>query len=114
MAAIVFPVRGGCDVREGTSHIPMKSPAHPGRLLRDDLETLGLTVADAAKSLGVTMQQLYRVLSGTSGAEMAFRLEKAIGTSADTWLRMQMAFELAQVRKRPSTIKVRPLVKRVA
>ena len=45
---------------------------------------------------------------------MAFRLEKAIGTSADTWLRMQMAFELAQVRKRASTIKVRLLVKRVA
>ena len=95
---------------------PMKSPAHPGRLLRDDLETLGRTVADAAKALGVTRQQLCRVLSGTSGvsAEMAFRLEKAIGTSADTWLRMQMAFELAQVRKRASTIKVRPLVKRVA
>ena len=96
--------------------MPMKSPAHPGRLLKDDIETLGLTVAEAAKALGVTRQQLYRVLSGTSGVspEMAFRLEKAIGTSADTWLRMQMAFDLAEVRKRAGAIKVRPLAKRVA
>ena len=72
--------------------------------------------AEAAKVLGVTRQQLYRVLSGTSGVspEMAFRLEKAIGTSADTWLRMQMAFDLAEVRKRAGAIKVRPLAKRVA
>ena len=73
-------------------------------------------MADAANALGVTRQQLYRVLSGTSGVspEMAFRLEKAIGTSADTWLRMQMAFDLAEVRKRAGAIKVRPLAKRVA
>ncbi|HKZ96428.1 MAG TPA: HigA family addiction module antitoxin [Hyphomicrobiaceae bacterium] len=94
----------------------MKSPAHPGRLLKEDIEALGLTVAEAAKCLGVTRQQLYRVLSGTSGLspEMALRLEKAIGTSADTWLRMQMAFDLAQVRKRAATIEVKRLSKKVA
>ena len=96
--------------------MPMKSPAHPGRLLKDDIEAVGLTVAEAAKSLGVTRQQLYRVLNGTSGIspEMAFRLEKAIGTSADTWLRMQMAFDLAEVRKRSATIAVKRLTKKVA
>ena len=96
--------------------MPMKSPAHPGRLLKDDIEAVGLTVAEAAKSLGVTRQQLYRVLNGTSGIspEMAFRLEKAIGTSADTWLRMQMAFDLAEVRKRSASIAVKRLTKKVA
>ena len=94
----------------------MKSPAHPGRLLKDDIEALRLSVAEAAKSLGVTRQQLYRVLNGTSAIspEMAFRLEKAIGTSADAWLRMQMAFDLAQVRKRSATIEVKKLSKKVA
>ena len=94
----------------------MKSPAHPGRLLKDDIEALGLTVADAAQSLGVTRQQLYRVLNGSSGIspEMAFRLEKAIGTSADTWLRMQMSFDLADVRRRASTIVVKRIVAKVA
>ncbi len=95
---------------------PMKSPAHPGRLLKDDIEALGLTVAEAAGSLGVTRQQLYRVLNGTSAVspEMAFRLEKAIGTSADTWLRMQMAFDLAVVRRRAAKISVKRLVSKVA
>ncbi len=95
---------------------PMKSPAHPGRLLKDDIEALGLTVAEAADCLGVTRQQLYRVLNGTSAVspEMAFRLEKAIGTSADTWLRMQMAFDLAEVRRRSAKISVKRLVSKVA
>ena len=94
----------------------IKSPAHPGRLLKDDIESLGLTVAEAASNLGVTRQQLYRVLNGTSGIspEMAVRLEKAIGTSADTWLRMQMAFDLAEVRKRSSRLAVKKLVQKVA
>ena len=96
--------------------MPMKSPAHPGRLLKADIEALGLTVVDAAASLGVTRQQLYRVLNGTSGIspEMAFRLEKAIGTSADVWLKMQIAFDLAAVRKRAGDIKVKQLTMRVA
>lgn len=40
--------------------MPMKNPAHPGRLLEDDLEELGWTVAEAAEALGVTRQQIYR------------------------------------------------------
>jgi antitoxin HigA-1 len=94
----------------------MKVPSHPGRLLKADIEALGLTVAEAASSLGVTRQQLYRVLNGTSAIspEMAFRLEKAVGTSADTWLRMQAAFDLAQVRLRAADIHVEKLIGRVA
>ena len=71
----------------------MKNPAHPGRLLKNDLEELGLSVAAAAEGLGVTRQQLYNVINGKSAVtpEMAIRLEKGIGSTADTWLRMQMA-----------------------
>jgi addiction module HigA family antidote len=80
--------------------MPIKTPAHPGTLLKDDLDELGLTVAEAARGLGVTRQQLYNVINGRSGitAEMALRLEKAIGGSADHWLRMQAAYDLAQLR----------------
>ena len=96
--------------------MPMKNPAHPGRLLKDDLEALNLTVAEAAEALGVTRQQLYRVMNGTSAItpEMAVRLEKSIGTSADTWLRMQMSYDLAQVRLRVPAIKVKKLYPKVA
>lgn len=94
----------------------MKNPAHPGRLLKDDLETLGWTVAEAAEALGVTRQQLYRVINGTSAVtpDMAIRLEKGIGSTADTWLRMQAAYDLAQARLRAATLKVKKLAPRVA
>ena len=94
--------------------MPMKNPAHPGSLIRDNIEELGLTVADAAKGLGVTRQQLYKVIGGESAVtpEMAVRLEKAFGGSADAWLRMQMSFDLARVRARD--IQVTRLERKVA
>ena len=87
----------------------MKSPPHPGLGLRDEIEALGLTVAKAADGLGVTRQQLYRVIRGESGVtpEMAIRLEKAIGGTADSWLRLQTAYDLAQARRREASIKVK-------
>lgn len=91
--------------------MPMKNPAHPGRMLKDDLDALGLSVAEAAEGLGVSRQQLYNVISGKHAitSEMAVRLEKAIGTSAETWLRMQMTFDLAQTRQRTDDIVVQRL-----
>ena len=89
----------------------MKNPPHPGRLVKDNIEELGLSVAAAAERLGVTRQQLYKIIKEESAIspEMAVRLEKAIGSSADAWLRMQAAYDIAQVRLREDTIKVRPL-----
>lgn len=94
----------------------MRSPAHPGQLLKDDLDALGWTVAAAAEALGITRQQLHRVIAGTSSVspEMAIRLEKGLGTSADTWLRMQAAYDLAEIRRRVPGIKVRRLASKVA
>jgi addiction module HigA family antidote len=81
--------------------MPMYDPPHPGEGLRDDIEALGLSVARAAVALGVTRQQLYRLLRGESGisAEMAVRLEQVIGGTADHWLRLQAAHDLARVRR---------------
>jgi antitoxin HigA-1 len=89
--------------------MPMKNPPHPGRLVKDNLDELGLSVAQAAGGLGVTRQQLYKVINGESAVspEMAVRLEKAIGSTADAWLRMQAAYDLAEVRKREGEINVK-------
>ena len=94
----------------------MKSPAHPGRLIKNELNDMGLSVAVAAEGLGVTRQQLYNVINGKSAVtpEMAVRLEKGIGSTADTWLRMQTAFDLAAVHHSRSTIKVKKLTPNVA
>ena len=90
--------------------MPMKNPAHPGRIVRSAcLEPLGLSVTEGAKILGVTRQTLTKVVNGKSGitAEMAIRLAKAFGSSAETWVRMQASYDLAQARKDESKIKVR-------
>ena len=90
--------------------MPMKNPPHPGRSIRTAcLEPLGLSVSEGVKILGVTRQALNNVISGKSGIspEMAIRLTKAFGSTPETWLRMQVAYDLAAARKNESKIKVR-------
>lgn len=92
----------------------MKNSPHPGlSVWHDCLEPLGLSVAEGAKALGVTRQALNNLIRGKAGisAEMAIRLEKAFGGSAETWLRMQAVYGLAQMEKQARTIKVRRLTK---
>jgi antitoxin HigA-1 len=87
----------------------MKSPPHPGFSVRHDcLEPLGVSMADGAKALGVTRQAMNNLVTGKAGisAEMAIRLEKAFGGRAETWLRMQAAYDLAQAKKHTGKIKV--------
>lgn len=89
--------------------MPMKNPVHPGRIVRRDcLEPLGLSVTAGARILGVSRQALNNIVNGKSGIspEMAIRLSKAFGSTAETWLRMQIAYDLAQARKEESKIKV--------
>jgi addiction module HigA family antidote len=88
----------------------MKNPVHPGRIVRHDcLEPLGLSVTEGAKVLGVTRQALNNVVNGKAAIspEMAIRLAKAFGSTAETWLRMQLAYDLAAARKDERKIKVR-------
>jgi antitoxin HigA-1 len=90
----------------------MKNPSHPGSLIKADIDELGLSVVEVAAALGTSRQQLHSVIAGRAGVtpEMAVRLEKALGSTADTWLRMQMNYDLAQVRGRASQMKVKRLV----
>ena len=90
--------------------MPMKTPPHPGRAIRYDcLEPFDLTVTEGAKVLGVSRPTLSSVINGRAGIlpEMAIRLEKAFGGTADAWLRMQGAHDLAQARQREKDIKVK-------
>ena len=89
--------------------MPMKNPVHPGNIIRHDcLVPLGLTVTAAAKVLRVSRQALNNLLNGKAGVtpEMAIRLEKAFSGTADTWLRMQMNYDLARAMKAENKIKV--------
>jgi len=88
----------------------MKNPPHPGLSVSADcLDPLGLTVTEAAKALGVSRQALNNLIHGQAGIspEMAIRLDKAFGGGAETWLRLQAAYDLAQARKEADKIKVK-------
>ncbi len=82
--------------------MPMKNPCHPGQIVRDAIvEGLGLSISEAAEGLGVSRKQLSALVNerASISTEMAIRLEKGLGSSADAWLRMQAAYELAKARR---------------
>jgi antitoxin HigA-1 len=82
---------------------------HPGEWLRAELvEPSGLKITQAAEKLHVTRQAMSNLLNGHQGlsAEMAIRFEKAFGVLADTLMRMQAAYELAQAREHEDEIVV--------
>ena len=88
----------------------MMTPSHPGEIVREEcLKPLELTVTAGARVLGVTRQALNNLVNEKAAIspEMAIRLENAFGSSAEMWLGLQSAFDLAQARKQRSAIKVR-------
>lgn len=87
----------------------MKNPVHPGCIVREDcLAELGLSVTEAAKRLGVGRAALSALVNerASISIEMAYRLSKAFGSTPDHWMRMQLAFDLAQSRSLDKTIDV--------
>ncbi len=88
----------------------MHDPPHPGGIVRRQcLEALDLSVTEAAKGLGVTRQALSDLVNEKAGIsiDMAIRLSKAFGSSPETWLGLQMAFDLRQARECARSMRVR-------
>ncbi|HWQ68996.1 MAG TPA: HigA family addiction module antitoxin [Patescibacteria group bacterium] len=91
----------------------MRNPPHPGRIVRQEcIESLGVTVTEAAARLGVRRQTLNNLVNEKAGIspEMAIRLSKAFGSSPEVWLGMQMEYDLAQAEKHAETIKVNRII----
>ncbi len=89
--------------------MPLHNPPHPGEIVRwDCLEPLGLSVTRAAQGLGVTRQALSDLVNGKAGVsvEMSIRLSLAFGSTPETWLAMQTAYDLWQARNKAGQIKV--------
>ncbi|NOY68940.1 MAG: HigA family addiction module antidote protein [Deltaproteobacteria bacterium] len=83
---------------------PLKRPPiHPGEIIREDvLPGLGLSVSEAARQMGISRQQLHRILACTHpvSTEMALRIGKFAGNGPAIWLRMQQAHDLWYAEKR--------------
>ncbi len=87
----------------------MKDPPHPGRVVRlSYLEPLGLTVTDAAKVLGVSRQALSNLVNERAriSTVMAIRLAKAFGSTTDTWIRLQAAYDVAKALEHEDQIQL--------
>ena len=93
--------------------MPMHNPPHPGEIVKwECLEPLGLSVTRAAKGLGVTRQALSDLINGKAGVsvDMAIRLSKAFGSTPETWLGVQMDYDLWHARERAESIEVERFV----
>jgi antitoxin HigA-1 len=79
---------------------PMHNPAHPGRILKQDLT--GRSIGEAAKHLGVSRVTLSRILNEQSGitAEISLKLSEAFNTSPDFWYKMQTAYDFWQASQK--------------
>ena len=89
--------------------MPMKNPPHPGKVVRVScLEPLGLSVTDGARALGVSRQALSNLVNCRAriSADMAVRLAKAFGSTTETWIRLQAAYDVSQARAREDEIEV--------
>ena len=87
----------------------MHNPPHPGEFIREVyLDPNGITGRQLAAKLGVASSTLTRVLNGNNGisSEMALRLSKALGRSAESWMIMQDNFDLWHARQRVDLEKV--------
>lgn len=91
----------------------MFNPPHPGEILAETVlrEDGGISVSAFAERLGMTRTAISRIIHGKAAisTEMAIRLEEALGTSAETWLAMQAAFNLWQAKKSRRGKKIAPI-----
>jgi len=95
----------------------MHNPPHPGEFIREVyLDPHGITGRQLAAKLGVSASTLSRILNGSSGisSEMALRLSKALGRSAESWMLMQDHFDLWQARQHVNLDKVQRVELNVA
>lgn len=87
-----------------------RNPSHPGTILRElCIRALGLSVTEAAEGLGVSRVTLSRLLNGRAGVspEMAVRLAKALGSTPEHWLRLQMQYDIRQAERNAGKIRVK-------
>ena len=92
--------------------VPMFDPPHPGEFVRDTyLQPLNISARMLASALGVAATSVSRILSGNARVtpEMAVRFEAVLGRSAESWLRMQDAYDLHHARQATNTAALRPL-----
>lgn len=80
------------------SHI---TPGHPGLVLQDELDELGISQANLADHIGVLAKTINEICRGKRGisAEMSVKLSQALGASPHFWLNLQNNWELSRLER---------------
>lgn len=92
----------------------MHDPPHPGEMLKEEfLIPLSLSITEMSKKLDVTRQTLSDLINKKRSVsiEMAFKLSKALNTSPEMWLNMQMQYDIANAKKHIDLSKVEEILK---
>lgn len=92
----------------------MHNPPHPGEILKEEfIKPLNLSITDMSKKLDVTRQTLSDLINKKRSVsiEMAFKLSKALNTSPEMWLNMQMHYDIANTKDTIDLSKVEEILK---
>jgi addiction module HigA family antidote len=85
-------------------------PVHPGVIIKDNIDALGITIDAFAEHIGVSRQTVHAIISGRSGvtAEMAVRLGRAFKTSPRLWLNLQANHDVWEPERNARLARIRP------
>ncbi len=88
----------------------LQGPIHPGEILADELEEIGMSPFVLARRLGIHNNRIYQIIDGRRGitADTAIRLSKFFGTTAEFWLGLQQEYELDVARDKVNTDSITP------
>src|SRR5271165_7385741 len=95
----------------------MRNPSHPGEVFYwGVLEPLNISISQAARALGIRRATLSAVVNAKAALspDLALRIEKAFGPKVDLMLRIQAAYDAAQIRRQSKSIRVKPYVAKAA
>lgn len=88
----------------------MREPIHPGETLREDLDALGMSAVELARRIEVPVNRVTQILDGQRAitGDIALRLGRFFGTTAEFWLNLQKEFETRNTERKSGTANVRP------
>ena len=90
----------------------MHNPPHPGEVIKGLwLQPMGISITEASRALGVSRKTLSKIINGNGSVtpEMAVRLSIALGSSPESWMGHQVAYDLWQVEQHKDDLHVQPL-----
>ena len=91
-------------------------PTHPGEILREEIESRGISQSRLAQEIGIKVSLLNELINGKRDftIEYALLLEASLGIEADFWINLQNSFNKARTKSNPTFMIRRAAIRRIA